>query len=264
MTHLITVQNLKKYFGDVKAVDDISLEVHPGEIFGLLGPNGAGKTTTIKCILGLLEPDAGSISVFGKDPQRDEVEVKSRLGYVSDEPLIYKSLTPREVFAFVASIRHLDGPTVEARAKTYLETLEADNYADKLVATLSHGNKQKMQIIAALLHEPDLLIMDEPLSGLDARSVKVVKEILELQVQRGGAVLFCTHILEIAQELCTRIAIINKGKIVGIGTMEELRTQSQHTGSLEEVFLHLTEQDESVTEAVEKLREAFQNNGTEG
>jgi ABC-2 type transport system ATP-binding protein len=180
---------------------------------------------------------------------------------VSDEPLIYKSLTPREVFAFIGSIRGIDGATIQARANTYLDTLEASNYADKLVATLSHGNKQKVQIIAALLHEPDVLIMDEPLSGLDARSVKVVKEILELHLQRGGAVLFSTHILEVAQELCTRIAIVNKGKIVGIGTMDELRAQSQHTGSLEEVFLHLTEQDESVSEAVEKLREAFHTNG---
>jgi ABC-2 type transport system ATP-binding protein len=254
---LISVRDLKKYFGDVKAVDDISFEVHPGEVFGLLGPNGAGKTTTIKCILGLLEPDSGSVEVLGMDSQKDEIAVKQRIGYVSDEPLIYKSLTPNEVFAFIASIRGIDGAKVQARSKTYLETLEAEKYADKLVATLSHGNKQKIQIIAALLHEPDLLIMDEPLSGLDARSVRVVKEILELHVQRGGAVLFSTHILEIAQELCTRIAIINKGKIVGIGTMDELREQSQNAGSLEEVFLRLTEQDESVTEAVEKLREAF-------
>ena len=255
---MIVVNDLKKYFDEVKAVDGISFEVKAGEVFGLLGPNGAGKTTTIKCILGLLNPDEGKVQVLGMDPERDEIEVKKRIGYVADEPLIYKSLTPREVFEFVASIRGLSQQEVEPRARAYLDSLEATSYADKIIATLSHGNKQKIQIIAALLHEPDLLIMDEPLSGLDARSVKVVKEILELHTQRGGAVLFSTHIMEVAEELCDRIAIINKGKIAGIGTMDELRTQSQQEGAkLEEVFLHLTEQDESVTEAVERLREAL-------
>src|SRR5271157_5313693 len=177
---MISVTELRKYFGEVKAVDGISFEVQPGEVFGLLGPNGAGKTTSIKCILGMLDPDGGTVKVFGMDPEKDEIAVKKRIGYVSDEPLIYKSLTPREVFAFIASIRGMDAATMQSRANTYLETLEAESYADKLVATLSHGNKQKISLIAALLHEPDLLIMDEPLSGLDARSVKVVKELLEL------------------------------------------------------------------------------------
>jgi len=255
---LIEVHNLKKQFGEVKAVDGISFNVRAGEVFGLLGPNGAGKTTTIKLLLGLLEANEGEMKMLGLDPEKDEVEIKKNVGYVSEEPLIFKSLTPRNLFNFIASIRELDADTTTARAKEYMESLEAMQYYDQLIATLSHGNKQKTQIIAAILHEPDLLIMDEPLSGLDAKSVKVVKEILDLHIKSGGAVLFSTHIMEIAQELCTRIGIINKGKMVGIGTMEELRQQANKLGArLEDVFLRLTEQDTSVDEIVKKLRTSF-------
>jgi ABC-2 type transport system ATP-binding protein len=258
LNEIIKVKELKKFFGSVKAVNGISFEVRQGEVFGLLGPNGAGKTTTIKLLLGLLEPNEGEMSVFGLNPERNEVEIKRRIGYVSEEPLIFKSLTPKDLFNFVASIRGLDEIITTRRAKEYLESLEATEYYDQLIATLSHGNKQKLQIIAAILHEPDLLILDEPIAGLDAKSVRVVKSILELHTQRGGTVLFSTHIMEIAQELCDRIGIISKGKIVGIGTIEELRKQADKLGaSLEDVFLRLTEQDTSVNEIVNKLRASF-------
>ena len=254
----IVVKELKKFFGEVKAVNGISFSVKRGEVFGLLGPNGAGKTTTIKLLLGLLEPNEGEMSVFGMNPERDEVEIKRRIGYVSEEPLIFKSLTPKDLFNFIASIRRLDEIRTTELAREYLESLEAIEYYDQLIATLSHGNKQKLQIIAAILHEPDLLILDEPISGLDAKSVRVVKSILELHIQRGGSVLFSTHIMEIAQDLCDRIGIIHKGKIVGIGTLEELRQQADKLGaSLEDVFLRLTEQDTSVNEIVKKLRASF-------
>ena len=255
---IIKIKDLKKFFGELKAVNGISFEVHQGEVFGLLGPNGAGKTTTIKLLLGLLEPNEGEMSVFGLNPERNEVEIKRRIGYVSEEPLIFKSLTPKDLFNFIASIRGLDEVITTTRAKEYLESLEAIEYYDQLIATLSHGNKQKLQIIAAILHEPDLLILDEPIAGLDAKSVRVFKSILELHTQRGGTVLFSTHIMEIAQELCDRIGIISKGKMVGIGTIEELRQQADKVGaSLEDVFLRLTEQDISVNEIVKKLRASF-------
>jgi len=255
---MISVSELKKFFGDVKAVNGISFHINKGEVFGLLGPNGAGKTTTIKLLLGLLEPNEGEMSVFGLNPERNEVEIKHRIGYVSEEPLIFKSLTPKDLFNFIASIRGLDKERTTALAKDYLENLDVIEYYDQLVATLSHGNKQKLQIIAAILHEPDLLILDEPIAGLDAKSVKVVKTILELHTERGGSVLFSTHIMEIAQDLCDRIGIINKGKMVGIGTIEELRIQANKVGaSLEDVFLRLTEQDISVNEIVKKLRQSF-------
>ena len=255
---IVKIVGLKKFFGDVKAVNGISFDISKGEVFGLLGPNGAGKTTTIKLLLGLLEPNEGEMSVFGLNPERNEVEIKRRIGYVSEEPLIFKSLTPKNLFNFIASIRNLDEERTTELAKDYLESLEAIEYYDQLIATLSHGNKQKLQIIAAILHEPDLLILDEPIAGLDAKSVRVVKTILELHTQRGGSVLFSTHIMEIAQELCDRIGIINKGKMVGIGTIEELRLQADKVGaSLEDVFLRLTEQDISVNEIVKKLRQSF-------
>jgi len=255
---MISVSELKKFFGDVKAVNGISFEVKKGEVFGLLGPNGAGKTTTIKLLLGLLEPNHGDISIMGLNPETEEVQIKSRVGYVSEEPLIFKSLTPKDLFNFIASIRRLDAEETSKRAQEYLESLGALEYYEQLIATLSHGNKQKIQIVSAILHDPDLLIMDEPLAGLDAKSVKVIKEILDIHIENGGAVLFSTHIMEIAEVLCDRIAIMNRGKLVGIGTMEELRQQADKLGAnLEDVFLRLTEQDVSVNEIIKKLRKSY-------
>ncbi len=255
---IIIVRDLKKYFGEVKAVNGISFDVYKGEVFGLLGPNGAGKTTTIKLLLGLLEPLEGQVSIFGLNPEREEVQMKKNVGYVSEEPLIFKSLTPKDLFNFIASIRRLDPKEATERVQEYLEGLGAMEHYEQLIATLSHGNKQKIQIVASILHEPDLLILDEPISGLDAKSVRVVKEILDMHIEKGGAVLFSTHIMEVAEDLCDRIAIINKGKLVGVGTIEELRKQADKFGaSLEEVFLKLTEEDSSVEDIVKKLRNSY-------
>jgi ABC-2 type transport system ATP-binding protein len=255
---MVSVRDLKKYFGDVKAVDGISFDVKKGEIFGLLGPNGAGKTTTIKLLLGLLRPNDGKIIIIGMNPETEEVEIKRRIGYVAEEPLILKSVTPKDLFRFIAAIRQLDEEEVLAKSQEFMDNLGAIEYFEQLIATLSHGNKQKVQMVAAILHEPDLLILDEPLSGLDAKSVKVVKEILDIHIENGGSALFSTHIMEIAQQLCNRIGIISKGKMVGIGTIEELRQQANKVGAnLEEVFLRLTEQDTSVAEIIQKLRKSF-------
>jgi ABC-2 type transport system ATP-binding protein len=223
-----------------------------------LGPNGAGKTTTIKLLLGLLEPKEGSISIFGLNPECEEVLIKKKVGYVSEEALIFKSLTPKDLFNFIASIRRLDANDATKRVSEYLESLGAAEYYEQMIATLSHGNKQKMQLVASLLHDPELLILDEPLAGLDAKSVRVVKELLDIHIEKGGAVLFSTHIMEVAEDLCDRIAIINRGKLVGLGTIEELRNQADKAGaSLEEVFLRLTEQDSSVEDIVKKLRKSY-------
>ena len=261
---LLDVESLSKSFKNVQAVDNLSFQIRKGEIYGLLGPNGAGKTTTIKLILGLLEADAGNIKVLGLNPEVDEVEIKNQIGYISEEPLIYKSLTPKELFNFIASIRKLDGEKVSKKLTEYLEGLSAIEYYERLISTLSRGNKQKVQIIAALLHDPEILIMDEPLAGLDAKSVKVVKEIVELHTQRGGSVLFSTHIMEVAEDLCDRIGIINQGKLVATGTMDELRNQAQKLGpdfDLEDIFLKLTDQDDSVNEIIGRLRQSI--NGTQ-
>ena len=255
---VIVVKGLKKFFGDVKAVNGISFDVRQGEIFGLLGPNGAGKTTTIKLLLGFLEPDEGEMSILGLNPEYDDVQIKDRVGYVSEEHLKFKALTLKGLFNFIASIRGLDENLSTKLIKDYLESFEIIEYYDQLIASLSHGDKQKLQVIVAVLHEPDLLILDEPVAGLDPKSVKVVKSILELHTQRGGSVLFSTHIIEIAEDLFDRIGIIHKGKMVGIGTLEELRQQAGKVGaSLEDIFLRLTEQDTSVNEIVKKLRASF-------
>jgi len=256
---IIKVSKLRKYFDEIRAVDGISFDVNSGEIFGLLGPNGAGKTTTIKILLGLLEPLEGNMSIFGYNPQREDIFIKDRVGYVAEEPLIFKSLTPRGLFNFISSIRRLDQKLTTTRAREYLESFDAIEFYEQIISSLSHGSKQKIQFITALLHNPDLLILDEPLSGLDAKSVRVAKEILEIHTQNGGSVLFSTHIMEIAEEICDRICIINKGKMVGIGTINELREQTNKIGaSLEDIFLRLTEQDNSVLDIVNKLRKSFQ------
>lgn len=258
---MVKVDNLVKSFGNVVAVNGLSFEVKPGEIFGLLGPNGAGKTTTVKILLGLIEEDSGEIEVFGLDPSKEEVKVKDRIGYVSEDPLIYRSMTPRMLFNFISSIRKLDEKETTEKLKYYFESFEAVEYYDKLIATLSRGNKQKMQVIASLLHEPDLLIADEPLTGLDAKSAKVLKEILELHTERGGSVILSTHILEVAEEVCDRIAIMDKGKLVAIGTLEELSVMANKAGAdLEDIFLKLTNQDESIAHIVKNLRKMLGNN----
>ncbi len=255
---ILSIKNLKKYFKDVRAVDGLSFELRPGEIYGLLGPNGAGKTTTIKNILGQLEPDSGNIKVLGMDPLDNSIEIKNLIGYVSEEPLIYKSLSPREIFNFISSIRKLDSAETTKVMTNLLESLGASQYYDNPIVTLSKGNKQKMQIIAGLIHDPELLIMDEPLAGLDAKSSRVVKDILRIHASNGGAVLLSTHQMDTAENLCDRIGIISDGKMVAEGTLEELRNLSHEAGaSLEDVFLKLTEQDESVRSILEKLKETL-------
>lgn len=256
---ILHISNLKKYFGDVKAVDGLNLDLKAGDVYGLLGPNGAGKTTTVKSILGLLEPDEGEVLVMGLNPQKHDLEIKEKIGYVAEEPLIYKSLTPREMLNFICSIRNLDKNIVTKKIEDLLDSLEAREYYDKPIVTLSKGNKQKMQIIAALIHDPPLLILDEPLSGLDARTSKIIKDIIRLHIQNNGAVLLSTHIMEIAQDLCTKIGIITKGKMVAEGTLSELRTIANQAGaaSLEDVFLKLTNADESITKVLQKLKETL-------
>ena len=252
----IQLSNVTKRYGELVAVSDLSFDVRPGELFGLLGPNGSGKTTTVKMILGLLDPDAGSIRVDGTDPVADSQAVKAMIGYVSEEPILYGSMTPSDTFELVAAVRGLDEVTLNSQVERYAESLDAFDILQKPIGTLSRGNRQKAEIIAALLHKPSLLILDEPLSGLDAKAVRVFKEIIAVHVEQGGAVMFSTHILEVAEDICNRICIINRGREVATGTVDELRERAQSVGaSLEDVFLKLTEQDTSVQETVRALRE---------
>lgn len=258
---ILTVRELKKYFGTVKAVDGLSFTIFDGEIYGLLGPNGAGKTTTIKSILGMHDLQDGNITVLGSDPIVNPEEVKKNIGYVAEEPILYESMSVKELFNFIASIRRLDPERATIVAKEYLVSLNALKYYDTFIGGLSRGNKQKIQVIAALLHEPKVLILDEPLSGLDARSARVLKEIFQIHVEKGGSIILSTHIMEQAQILCNRIGIINEGKMVAEGTFEELQELAKTTvaTSLEDIFLHLTGQTESANGFIEKLKHLSNN-----
>nr|MDO8115040.1 ABC transporter ATP-binding protein [Candidatus Sigynarchaeota archaeon] len=252
---VLSIRDLKKNYGDIHAVDGLNLDVKKGEIYGLLGPNGAGKSTTMKCILGLLDIHQGSISVLGKDPVKEPEAVRAVIGYVPEEPLIYKSLTPAELFDFIASIRQIDPVTATRRVQELMISLDAVQYYHSAIITLSRGNQQKIQIIAALMHEPGLLVLDEPMANLDAKSCRIVKELLQMHIEHGGSVLLSTHVMEQASELCTRIGIIHKGKIVAEGTLDELRGIAHQAGAnLASIFLKFTEQDKAVKQIVEHLR----------
>jgi len=251
----VNVENLVVAYGSFVAVNSISFNVKSGEIYGLLGPNGAGKTSTIKVLVGVLEPRSGTVQIFS-NPISDEVAAKSQIGYVPEEVVLLDSLTPREFFEFVASIRRLDANSANSKLEKFASAFELKQYFDTPIAALSMGNKQKVAIIAALLHEPRLLILDEPLVGLDARSSKILKELVSFHVKKGGAVIFSTHIMEVAEKLCTKVAIINNGKIVSEGTVEELRNLVKSAeGSLEDIFLKVTQQETGMQEIIKALEE---------
>ena len=254
----VNIENLVKSFGELVAVNDLTLDVRKGEIYALLGPNGAGKTTTIKMLMGLLDPDSGVASVFGISSQENPVEVKNLVGYVPEEQQLYDSLTPRELFDFIASIRKLPQDKITKRMREFVKALDFEQYYDNMIVTLSQGNKQKTMLIAALLHRPKLLILDEPFSSLDVRSAKIMKDIVKIHAENGGSVLLSTHVMEVAEGLCDRVGIIDEGVLVAEGTLDELRTKSEREGAtLEALFLKLTEQEEEVAEGVSVLREAL-------
>lgn len=258
LTPLIEASGLGKMYGSVQALTGLDLQVMPGEIYGLLGPNGAGKTTVIKILAGLVEPTSGSVKVAGFDPVKDPIEVKSKIGYVAETPILYESLSPRDFFEFVASIRKIDQGAANQMVTRLAEAFDMAQYFDFPIATLSMGMKQKVALIASLFHQPSVLLLDEPLNGLDARSNRIVKDLISLHVQRGGAVLFSTHIMEVAEHICTRIGIIYQGKVIAEGTLEQLKSRTGGKGeTLEEVFLKLTNEESEVADTIRTLREAF-------
>jgi len=260
---LIQTSKLTKQFGSVQALSGLNFKVVPGEIYGLLGPNGVGKTTTIKAILGLVEPTSGWVKVEGFNPVTNSIEVKSRIGYVAEKPILYESLSARDFFEFVASIRKIDQTSVNHIISQLGDAFDMANYFDAPIATLSTGMKQKVALIAAFIHQPPVLLLDEPLSGLDAKTSRLVKDLLLLHAKKGGAVLFSTHIMEVAQNICTRIGIIYRGKIVAEGTFDQLKTQTgNQSKTLEEVFLKLTNDENEIANKTRLLGEAFFSNET--
>ncbi len=237
---LIETKNLVKRYGDKIAVDDVSFDVYSGEVFGFLGPNGAGKTTTIKMIVGLLQPTSGSVKVAGYDVQAQPLLAKAASGYVPDTPNLYPKLSGRELLRFVGDLYELDRQQVERRIDELLRLFSLVEAGDDSIDSYSHGMQQKTSLAAALMHDPRVLVLDEPTVGLDPRSARLIKDMLRQIANRGAAVFLSTHILEIAERMCDRIGIINQGKLIAVGSMEELRSLGKGETSLEDIFLGLT------------------------
>lgn len=238
---MLEIKNLTKKFGDKVAVDNIDLSVKSGEIYGFLGPNGAGKTTTIKMIVGMLMPDGGSITVDGIDAIHDDVEAKRQIAYVPDSPEIYDIMTGRQYLNFIADVFELSDEERNKQIDRYAEVFEMQDNLDVMIAGYSHGMKQKIVIMGALIHSPKLLILDEPMVGLDAKSSFRLKEIMRALANEGRTVFFSTHVMEVAENLCDRIGIINRGKVIAVGTLDEIKAAAKDTGSLEKIFLELTD-----------------------
>jgi ABC-2 type transport system ATP-binding protein len=251
----LRVDHLTVAYGGRPAVRELSFEVRPGEIYGLLGSNGAGKSSTIKSVVGLVRPAGGRLAVFGIDPVRDGVRAKERIGYVPETSLLYESLTPREFLEFVASVRRLAPAPSEERGRALVAAFRLDEEYDEPIATLSNGTRQKVLLVAALLHQPPLLVLDEPLNHLDPRAVRLMKDLLTRYVADGRrGVLFSTHTMEVAERLCTRVGILDHGVLRGEGTLAELRERVAHgDATLEEIFLGLTEEAGEVRAAVASL-----------
>lgn len=241
---MLEVNNLSKTYakGSVKAVDDISFSVKEGEIFGFLGPNGAGKTTTIKMIVGLLKPTHGQIAIHDFDNQESTIEAKKQISYIPDKPEVFDKLKGITYLNFMADVYGVSAADRKERIAYYLELFQLKEAVNDVISSYSHGMKQKIALIGGLLHEPNLFILDEPMVGLDPKSAFHLKEVMRQMCQKGKSVFFSTHVLEVAEKLCDRIAIINKGKIIAQGTMEELRALEGTEGSLENIFLELTEE----------------------
>lgn len=239
--NLIEVRSLVKAYGDKVAVEHVNFDVYSGEVFGFLGPNGAGKTTTMKMIVGLLQPTSGTINIAGYDIQTQPMLAKASCGYVPDTPNLYAKLTGRELLRFVSDLYDLDRNQAARRMDELLRTFELKSAADDTFDSYSHGMQQKTSLAVALMHDPRVLVLDEPTVGLDPKSARLIKDILRQLADRGAAVMLSTHILEIAEHMCDRIGIINKGRLVAVSTMDELRMLDK-TGqtSLEDIFLSLT------------------------
>ncbi len=245
---MIELASLTKRYGAFTAVDHVDLTVPRGELFGFLGPNGAGKTTTLRLIAGILRPTAGTVRIAGRDVTRDPVAAKSVLGFIPDRPFIYEKLTGAEFLRFVAGLFGQSGADVERRARELLALFDLEDWRDELVESYSHGMRQKLIISSAFVHRPEVIVVDEPMVGLDPRAAKTLKQLFREYTNRGRTILMSTHALEVAETLCDRIAIMNGGKIRACGTMDELRADAvAGAAGLEDVFLRLTG-DEAVRE----------------
>jgi ABC-2 type transport system ATP-binding protein len=255
---MLELRQARKTYGKFEAVKGLDLHVERGEIFGFLGPNGAGKTTTIRMVAGVLRPTSGQVLVGGEDLLRDPEKAKSKIGYIPDRPYLYDKLSGGEFLRFVAGLWGREGEAVEKRVDRLLELFQLSEWKDELIESYSHGMRQKVLISSALVHQPELIVVDEPMVGLDPRSARLLKDLFRTFAGHGGTVFLSTHTLEVAEALCDRIAIINHGEIIAYGTMDELRNQAEAGGAhLEEIFLKVTG-GEAMNDVIESLREAIE------
>jgi ABC-2 type transport system ATP-binding protein len=240
---MIEIVHVSKSYnkGAVRAVDDLTLTVSPGEIFGFLGPNGAGKTTTIKMIVGILKPDSGTIRIEGLDNRAEAIRCKEMTAYVPDEPEIYERLKGSEYLNFMGDVYGVSADERRSRIAHWLEAFELSRAVGDPIQTYSHGMRQKIILTAALMVKPRVLVLDEPMVGLDPRSSHLLKEAMRTHCDCGGTLFFSTHIMEVAERLCDRIGIIHKGRLAAFGTLNELQDQAKDKASLENIFLELTE-----------------------
>ncbi|MBQ6116920.1 MAG: ABC transporter ATP-binding protein [Oscillospiraceae bacterium] len=232
---MLKIEHLTKTYGEKKAVDDLSLHIQMGEIFGFIGHNGAGKSTTLKCAVGILQFDAGTITIGGKDIRVDPLACKQELAYIPDNPDLYDFMSGIKYLNFIADIFAIPAAVRQERIRKYADLFELTADLAQPISAYSHGMKQKLAVIAAWLHDPKLIIMDEPFVGLDPKASHLLKEMMRQHCDRGGAIFFSTHVLEVAEKLCDKVAIIKQGRLVKVGTMEEVKGDD----SLEEVFLEL-------------------------
>ena len=234
---MLRIDHLTKIYGDKKAVDDLSLHIRPGEIYGFIGHNGAGKTTTLKSCCGILQYDSGEITVDGISMKRDPIACKGKIAYIPDNPDLYEFMTGIQFLNFVADIFSVSAADRKSRIEKYADLFEITGDLSQPISAYSHGMKQKLAIISALLHEPKLIMMDEPFVGLDPKASHLLKEMMKDMCAKGCAIFFSTHVLEVAEKLCDKVAIIKGGKLIRSGTMEEVKGDT----SLEDVFLELEE-----------------------
>ena len=240
---MLKLDEVSKTYGNKKekAVDNVSFDVHPGEIFGFVGPNGAGKTTTIKMIVSLLTPNNGKISINGIDNQEDIQEAKKQFSYVPDNPELFEKIKGIEYLKFMADVYDVPVAERQQRTEKFLDVFEIKEAINDPIGSYSHGMKQKLALVGALIHDPQLFVLDEPMVGLDPKASFELKKIMREHCDRGRSVFFSTHVLDVAEKICDRIAIIKKGKIIEVGTMAEIREKAGSQESLENIFLELTE-----------------------
>ncbi len=240
---MISFHHLRKDYGAFTAVREVTLRIGKGEVFGFLGPNGAGKTTTIRIMMGILVPTSGRVAIDGLDCQRDRVEVKRRVGYLPDNPMFYDYLRGREILIFVGEMHGLERREAETRAERLLHDLRLEDAAEDYAVNYSTGMKKNLGLACALIHDPPVLVLDEPTNGLDPRAARDVQERLRLAAARGKTIFLSTHLLDMAQRLCSRVGIIDRGDLVAAGPLAELQDKVVPGGSLEEVFLKVTHAD---------------------